>query len=349
MDLQRRLVQADYFSSVIFQPRVTPCETTVPFEIDVTPAKRNIYTGSLYASTDTGLGVKLGLDRRWLNARGHKFRGTLDIAQRLQSAELAYGIPLPGRDKHSFNFGASYRDETTDSSVSQTQKLVAGESREWRGFTRTLSVNFLDGDFEIGSEQGNSTLLYAEAGLARSRSNDPAFPTRGYSLYFGARVAPASAVARTTFAGIGLRARWLRGIGDRSRILLRGSIGAMQVDDFDELPPDLRFFCGGDRSVRGFDYQAIGSVNSAGDVIGGNNKLEGSLELEHYFKRDWGAAAFVDAGDAFRGNDFSVNVGVGMGLRWKSPVGVLRLDFAYPVHTDLEQSFRIHLTMGPDL
>jgi translocation and assembly module TamA len=349
MDLQRRLVQADYFSSVIVQPRVTPGETTVPVEIDVTPAKRNIYTGSLYASTDTGLGVKLGLDRRWLNARGHKFRGTLDIAQRLQSAELAYGIPLPGRDKHSFNFGASYRDETTDSSVSQTQKLVAGESREWRGFTRTLSVNFLDGDFEIGSEQGNSTLLYAEAGLARSRSNDPAFPTRGYSLYFGARVAPASAVASTTFAGIGLRARWLRGIGDRSRILLRGSIGAMQVDDFDELPPDLRFFCGGDRSVRGFDYQAIGSVNSAGDVIGGNNKLEGSLELEHYFKRDWGAAAFVDAGDAFRGNDFSVNVGVGMGLRWKSPVGVLRLDFAYPVHTDLEQSFRIHLTMGPDL
>src|SRR5690606_3606627 len=112
----------------------------------------------------------------------------------------------------------------------------------------------------------------------------------------------------------------------RSRILLRGSVGAMEVDAFDELPPDLRFFCGGDRSVRGFDYQAIGSVNSAGDVIGGNNKLEGSVEVEHYFKRDWGAAAFVDAGDAFRGGDFSVNVGVGLGLRWKSPVGVLRLD-----------------------
>ncbi len=349
IDLQRRLVQADYFSSVIVQPRVTPGETTVPVEVELTPAKRNIYTGSLYASTDTGLGVKLGLERRWLNRRGHKFRGTLDIAQRLQAAELAYGVPLPGRDQHSFNFGGTYRDETTDTSTSRTQKLVAGESREWRGFTRTLSVNFLSGDFEIGSERGNSTLLYAEGGLARSRSNDPAFATRGYSLYLGARVAPASTVASTTFAGIGFRARWLRGIGDRSRVLLRTSLGAMEVDDFDELPPDLRFFCGGDRSIRGFDYQAIGSTNEAGDVIGGNNKIEGSVEFEHYFRKAWGAAAFVDAGDAFRGDDFALNVGAGIGLRWKSPVGVLRLDFAYPVQTDLEKSFRIHLTLGPDL
>ncbi len=349
IDLQRRLVQADYFSSVIVQPRVTRGETTVPVDIELTPAKRNIYTGSLYASTDTGLGVTLGLERRWLNRRGHKFRGTLDIAQRLQAGELAYGVPLPGRDKHSLNFGATYRDETTDTSVSRTQKLVVGESREWLGFTRTLSVNFLSGDFEIGSERGNSTLLYAEGGLARSRSNDPAFPTRGYSLYLGARVAPASTVTSTRFAGVGFRARWLRGIGNRSRVLLRTSLGAMQVDDFDELPPDLRFFCGGDRSIRGFDYQAIGSTNEAGDIIGGNNKIEGSVEFEHYFKKDWGAAAFVDAGDAFRGDDFAANVGVGMGLRWKSPVGVLRLDFAYPVHTDLEQSFRIHLPLGPDL
>lgn len=350
IDLQRQLVQADYFASVIVQPRVAKDgDTIVPVDVDLSPAKRTIYTGSFYASTDTGPGVKLGLERRWINSRGHKFRGTVDVAQRLQAAELSYGIPLPGRNRHSFNFGASYRDETTDSSVSRTEKLVANETREWRGFTRTLGVQFLSGDFEIGSERGNSTLLFAEGGLNRSRSNDPAFPTRGYSVFFGGRVAPASAVASTTFAEIGFRAKWVRGIGSRSRVLLRGGAGAMEVDDFDQLPPELRFFCGGDRSIRGFDFQAIGSVNSAGDVIGGNNKIEGSIEVDHYFDSAWGAAAFVDAGDAFRGNDFSLNVGAGLGVRWKSPVGVLRLDFAYPVHTRLDGSFRIHLTMGPDL
>ncbi len=350
IDLQRQLVQADYFASAIVQPRVSKNgDTTVPVDVDLTPAKRTIYTGSIYASTDTGAGVKLGVERRWINSRGHKFRGTVDIAQRLQAAELTYGIPLPGRDRHSYNIGASYRDETTDSSVSRTEKLVLGETREWQGFTRTLSVQFLSGDFEIGSERGNSTLLFAEAGLARSRSNDPAFPTRGYSVYLGGRVAPASAVASTTFAGVGFRAKWVRNLGRESRVLLRAAAAAMEVDDFDQLPPELRFFCGGDRSIRGFDFQSIGSVNSAGDVIGGNNKIEGSIEVDHYFDSDWGVAAFVDAGDAFRGNDFSLNVGAGLGLRWKSPVGVLRLDFAFPVQTDLDGSFRIHLTMGPDL
>ena len=350
IDLQRQLVQADYFASAIVKPRVSKDgDTTVPVDIDLTPAKRTIYTGSFYASTDTGIGVKLGVERRWINARGHKFRGTVDIAQRLQAAELTYGIPLPGRDRHSFNIGASYRDETTDSSVSRTEKLVVGETREWQGFTRTLSVQFLSGDFEIGSERGNSTLLFAEAGLARSRSNDPAFPTRGYSVYLGGRVAPASAMASTTFAGVGFRAKWVRGLGRQSRVLVRAAAAAMQVDDFNELPPELRFFSGGDRSIRGFDFQSIGSVNSAGDVIGGNNKIEGSIEVDHYFDSDWGAAAFVDAGDSFRGSDFSLNVGAGLGLRWKSPVGVLRLDFAYPVQTELDGSFRIHLTMGPDL
>ena len=122
----------------------------------------------------------------------------------------------------------------------------------------------------------------------------------------------------------------------------------MEVDDFDELPPDLRFFCGGDRSIRGFDYQAIGSLNSAGEVIGGENKIEGSVEFERYFKREWGVAASSTRATRFSATN-SNSTWARAGLRWKSPVGVLRLDIAYPVNTDLEKSFRIHLTMGPDL
>jgi translocation and assembly module TamA len=350
LEMQRQLVQADYFSSAILQPRVPKGgDTTVPIDVDLSPAKRTVYTSSLYASTDTGAGVKLGIERRWLNTKGHKFRGTLDLAQRLQEAELTYGIPLPGPNKHSLNFGASYSDETTDSSVSQTEKLVATQSRQWFAFTRTLSVQFLAGDFEIASEDGNSSLLFFEGGLARSKSDDPAFPTRGYSLYFGVRVAPASAVASTTFAGLGARAKWLRSMGDRTRLIVRGAVAAMSVDDFNELPPELRFFCGGDRSIRGFDYEAIGSLNSAGEVIGGENKVEASVEFERYVQKDWGIAAFVDAGDAFLGKEFELNVGAGLGVRWKSPVGVLRLDFAYPVVSKVDSSFRVHLTMGPDL
>ena len=119
-------------------------------------------------------------------------------------------------------------------------------------------------------------------------------------------------------------ARWVQPAGRGSRVLLRASLGALDASDFDALPPELRFFAGGDRSVRGFDFQAIGERNSTGGVIGGRNLVVASAEYEHYFLQNWGAAVFVDAGDAFT-SEFNANVGAGIGLRWKSPVGVVRI------------------------
>ena len=103
--------------------------------VELVAAKRNIYSAAVYASTDHGAGVELGMQRRWLNDRGHKGRADLDIAQRLQAFELSYRIPLPGRRQRVLGFAGTYRDETTDSSVSQTEKFVANVSRKWSDYT----------------------------------------------------------------------------------------------------------------------------------------------------------------------------------------------------------------------
>src|SRR5690606_21807149 len=73
-----------------------------------------------------------------------------------------------------------------------------------------------------------------------------------------------------------------------------------------------------------------------------------SAEYEHYFVENWGAALFVDAGDAYS-SDLDANVGAGLGLRWRSPVGLVRLDLAVPVVSDLEEGLRVHVVIGPDL
>jgi translocation and assembly module TamA len=110
----------------------------------------------------------------------------------------------------------------------------------------------------------------------------------------------------------------------------------------------LRFFSGGDRSIRGFGYEEIGSRNAAGDVIGGNRLVEASSEIEYYWRKNLGAALFVDAGDAFLGEDFVLHMGVGAGVRYKSPVGVLRLDVAYPLESIDQTGWQIHFNIGPD-
>jgi translocation and assembly module TamA len=348
--LQQRLVDADYFATVSAQPDLSNKDSLeVPINVSLAPAKRTIYTAGVYISTDTGPGAKVGMQRRWVNDKGHKFGTDVDYAQRRQAITTNYLIPLPGPDDKSLNFGVTYRDENTDTSTSRTERIAANESRKWHGFTRTVGLQYLAGTYEIADEDRFSRLFYAETTLTRKNANDFFFPRRGYSVAFALRFAPEGLFSDTSFTQATADAKYIRPLGRRQRLILRTSLGAMAVDDFNQLPPELRFFAGGDRSIRGFDYQQLGSTNDAGKVIGGTYLTVASVEAERYFLPKWGAAVFVDGGDAFRTGEFNLNIGAGIGVRWRSPVGVVRVDVAKPIASDLGDSIRLHISLGPDL
>jgi len=349
LDLQRRLVGADYFGTVTVQPHPEAAvDRAVPIEVTLSPAKQTIYSAALYASTDRGAGVDLGVQRRWMNELGHKAQAEVDVAQKLQALVLSYRIPLPGTRSRVLSLASTYKDETTESSVSETGKLAASVSRKWSGFTSSYGLQWLHGDFEIGSERGNSSLVFFEGALSYAKSDQPTFARHGFNYTLSARITPVEAWTDTRFASVRLESKWLHAYRENTRLILRGEVGYMNVDDFDQLPPELRFFSGGDRSIRGFGFEEIGSRNAVGDVIGGDHLIEASVELEHYWRKNLGAAVFADGGDAFLGEDFRLHVGVGAGIRYKSPVGVLRLDLAYPIKSIDENSWQIHFNIGPD-
>ncbi len=368
LELQQRLIDADYFAVAQVQPDIEHAhDGTVPIKVMLAPAKRTIYTGGLFIGTDTGFGVRGGVTRRWLNSRGHKGKVEAIIAERLKTINATYQIPLAGQNNHSLNFGFSYRDENTDTSQSNTWGLAATDSAIWNGWTRSYGMKFITGDFEVANIQGSTTLLYPEASLSRKRADDPVFVRKGYSLTFAARAG--AFVGSTDFAQITADGKWIRGIGENSRFIARGSLGATTVSDFDKLPPELRFFAGGDRSIRGYAYETIGPplpdelvpealARCAADknrdcqtlVIGGKYLIVGSAEYEYYFKPNWGIATFVDTGDAFSSfNDYRQKIGIGIGARWRSPVGLIRVDFGFPVHDDQNSGVELHLVIGPDL
>ncbi len=350
LTLQQRLVDADYFSTVSVQPDLEHAANgVVPIEALLIPAKRTIYSAGVYVSTDAGPGVRVGADRRWINSQGHKLGGKIEYSQRMQEASVNYKIPKPGLRNRDYAIAAGYRDEQTDTSTSQTSRLAASEVLDqWHGYTRTLGVQYLNGDFTIADEDRSSSLLFGEAMLTRKRVDNVMFPERGVSVTYGLRFAPEGLLSDTSFAQLRAEARWIRPLLEKSRLIVRAAAGAMVVKDFDALPPELRFFAGGDRSVRGFDYQEIGETNATGGVIGGKYLTVASAEYEQYFTPKWGAAVFVDAGDAYS-SEFDANVGVGVGVRWRSPVGIVRVDVAFPVVTELDGGFRVHVNVGPDL
>ncbi len=357
LNLQQRLVDADYFELVSVQPAVDEKKDgSVPIDVLLNRDQRMVYSGEVYYSTDFGGGVRVGAERRWLNKKGHKAGAQIEYSQRLQEAAVHYKIPRPSREDRSYDFGAAYRDETTDVSRSRNFQLAATRSeKRWHGFTRTIGVKYLVGDFELGQDEdelefGSSKLLFAEGTLSRRRVNDRLAPRKGYIFDVGLRLGSEAVVSDTDLAQTWSRLTWLLPQGERARIKLRGEVGAMSVGNFDALPPELRFFAGGDRSIRGFDYHEIGEINANGIIIGGKYLAVASGEYEYYFTEDWGAAVFVDAGDAFTGG-FSLNVGAGVGVRWRSPLGPIRIDVGFPVQTELplENGWRLHLQLGPDL
>ncbi|MFC5524666.1 autotransporter assembly complex family protein [Rhodanobacter ginsengisoli] len=363
LELQQALNGADYFAVVDVLPDVdTASNGKVNVTVQLTPAKRTIYTGGPFIGTDTGFGLRGGIERRWVNRRGHKWKSELAIAQRLKTLSTQYSIPLPGEDQRSYNFGANYRDADTDTSQSRTLELVANESRQWHGWVRSVGVHALAGTFTVGRrgnepentpgiDHGRSTLAFGEASLTRKQADNPTFVRRGWSISLAARSTAGSLLSDTRFSQLTADAKWIRAFGarQRNRLILRGSAGTTWTGDFSALPPQLRFFAGGDRSVRGYGYQSIGPTNSFGRVIGGRNLLVASSEVEHYFTRNWGMAAFVDAGNAFSGTDYRPKIGAGLGLRWLSPVGMVRVDLGTPIHDAHRHGIELHLVIGPDL
>lgn len=348
--LQQRLVSADYFALVQVDPDFDAAgDGTLPIVVHLAPAKRSVYTGGPFIGTDTGAGIRAGVERRWVNNRGHTANIQVLFAQRLQTAHLSYTIPLADSFDHSFNFGLEMRKQETATSESQTLSVVARESRIWHGFHRSIGLRFLTGDFTVGSIKRNSSLLFPEITLAKKVGADPLYVRDGWSIRATARAAYEGLVSDTSFAQVVLHSQWIHAFNKSNRILLRGAAGSMWVGDFHKLPPELRFFAGGARSVRGFDYEAIGPRNEVNDVIGGRNLLAASVSVEHYFNKNWGMAAFVDAGDAFSDLEFDAHVGAGLGLRWRSPVGLVRVDVGVPIQDRYFSGVQLHIVLGPDL
>ncbi len=361
LQLQQALNGADYFAVVNVLPDVDDKKNgVVDVKVELTPAKRTVYTGGPFFGTDTGFGVRVGAERRWVNDRGHTWKNELVLAQNLKTLSTLYSIPMPGPNQRSFNYGATYRDSDTDTSHSKTLELVANETRQWYGWVRTVGIHALDGTFTVGQrngepdtdpgiDHGRSNLFYPEISLSRKSGDNPIFVRSGWSLTFAARSTVGSFLSDASFSQLTADAKWIKSFWGNNRLILRGTAGMTWTDDFSALPPQLRFFAGGDRSVRGYGYQSIGPENSYGRVIGGKNLLVGSTEVEHYFTPKWGMAAFVDAGNAFNGTDYQPKVGAGLGVRWLSPVGMIRVDVGTPVDNPDKHGLELHVVIGPDL
>lgn len=348
--LYESLNGSGYFSTVsIRTDPIDEQDKTTPVEVSLTPGIRRNYSIGAGFSTDTGPQGRLGYINRRRNDRGHQFEARLFGSDTESELTGLYRWPMhnPRTDWASIAGGVQHKD--TDTSENDTFKL---------GYLRTRSLaenwiwsryaDFAHEDFTVGDQDDTSRLVIFGINFESAIGREVSRSVRGRRINLDLRGASDSLGSDTSFLQLRATAKWLWSFSDSTRMIVRGKLGTTIKDDLSELPSSVRFFTGGDRSVRGYDYESLGPVDENGLVIGGSHLVEASVEFDRMISEKWSIAAFADTGSAFNDSDIEFSSGVGLGIRWYSPVGPIRLDFAHPLD-DPDNDFRLHVVLGPDL
>jgi translocation and assembly module TamA len=348
-ELRRNLASTPYFSAVEIRPRPEQRKgLSVPIQVKLTPRPKRKWTFGLGFGTDTGPRGTVGLDVRRFGPRGHRGRVETRISEVRSNAETVYEIPGGRHGPRVIAFNAGYNDENFDDGDAQTLRTGVEVTRYKWGFRQSVGLGFELDDFELGVDSGRSKLLAPRVGLSRVRADDRIVPSRGYRVTFELEGASEDMLSNSTYLQGRFGAKGVLSLGENWRVLARIDAGYTETEDFRDLPPSVRFFAGGDYSVRGYDYRNLGPRDAEGAVIGGPALLVGSVEIERHLFGRFALAAFVDTGNAMQTLSGPLETGAGLGLRVRSPIGMIRGDVAFGVSQE-EVPIRFHLTVGPDL
>ena len=351
-ELNQNLQGSGYFETVqVDAAPSTAVGTVIPVDVDLYTRKPRTMTLGLGYSTDMGPRGKASWTRHWDNPRGDSYGFESEISQPKQNVGAWYDIPLDPPLTDKLRFAAGYQYEEIANTDTLSKLLTLGP--EWHskmdnGWTRVVFLRWQHEQYRLGDDSGLSTLLMPGVSFSVVRSDNRIDPSHGYSVTSSIEVAKEGLMSDTNLLHGDVQFKALTTLWEKHRFLGRVQFGGSATNGYKQVPPSLRFFAGGDQSVRGYAYQSLSPKNSEGDRIGGRYMLTGSLEYQYQFAEKWRWATFVDQGNAFNNLELpSLKTGVGVGIRYISPIGPIRLDLAHALDDD--GGIQLHFSMGPEL
>lgn len=349
-EFQSILYRTDYFNRVVARGDTeNVVDLHIPVNLEVTPPLyRNKYNLGLGYATDTGIRGKIDWSNRLFNIKGHKVKGSLQVAEFENVFYLSYDIPRGDPRYEKIVQGLAYQNKTWDDT--DTRLLTASVRSEYADphLVYGAGLELRNEVYDVGNTSGESILFIPSINFGYIIADDIPNTKNGLQVSIGVLGATKGLISDATFLQTTVSGKIIISPLDQWRILARGSLGATTVDSIDSLPPSLRFYTGGDSSIRGYKYKSIGTEDDSGTVIGGRYLVVGSIELERIITEQWSVAGFWDAGSATDDLELDFFQGVGGGVRLRLPFGQVRLDVASAISED-GKPFRFHLTVGADL
>lgn len=358
-NLQASIEQTGYFGDVIIAPDPkTANNYQLPINIDLKPTKRHLFNVGLGYSTDTKFRQSISWKTPLINRYGHKQETKIEHSNINPSGQFTYTIPLSDPINHVFQFKLLLANDEFGDIKSTYWANQFGVMRRKHNIRHEYYFRYMEEDWTINDVDDDANYLILGYSWSKTKRKGSVLdPTSGFSQYYNLESAHSSFGSETSFVRFNARWKFITTLAKKHRIVARAEIGAAELDsaDFEALSPSLRFFAGGDQSIRGFAYQSIGPKETvfAGTpdedevVVGGTRLAIASIEYQYYFTEKWRAALFADGGSVHDDNDFDAVYSIGPGIHYISPIGAIRLNVGYGISED-NPKWRIHFNVGAE-
>ncbi|WP_350433427.1 autotransporter assembly complex family protein [Shewanella sp. H8] len=385
-EFNRNLLDTGYFSNIKVLPQLDKIDTgLVPIKVELSPRPSHLIDVGLGA--DIGNSTENAVDPRvrvtWrtpqINSYGHYQETSAEWSPERPKILTTYTIPLthPLDDQLKIKLGLlrdtygvtqdydADKREFSNTGQLESKKYLIGLTRQRRSKNNWLHGYSIESMREFYTQLDTDydpRFYLLSYNLTKTvRGDNTLDPKSGYRQTYSIEYADPSLGSTIRLARLQARFKWIETLFDKHRFVARIDLAANIADknDIDYIPPSLRYFAGGDQSIRGYSYQELGPyidyTNDDGglsrQVVGGRYLAIGSIEYQYYLTPTWRVATFVDAGNAFDTQQFEPVVSVGGGVHWISPIGPIRMDLGFGLKETetVARSYRFHLTMGTDL
>jgi translocation and assembly module TamA len=372
---QFALDDSQYFSTVEVLPGNPDREEhIVPISIHADPNRRNRYSVGAGYGTDTNVRGTLQWEDRRINASGHRFQVEFKTSQPTKSLESHYIIPIGDPALEKLAFETTYSQQQRADLDTEDMKFEPSITQVVGRWERVFFVTAENVTTKSALQNRTDTLLIPGISFASVPQGYLGEALFSRLLFAQLRGSHHSIGSDSDFLQLDLQSEHVFDVSRKLHLLLRGEVGASLVSKFSQLPGTVRFFAGGDRSVRGFGYNelspvtVVGYKNSAGKScdpndpdpavsadcvaqtakLGGKHLITGTVEIVRDLPRNFGVAAFFDFGNAFDSFSDPLEYSVGLGFRFRLPVVTLGVDVAQPL-SEPHLGPRLHINFSPKL
>ncbi|WP_353171113.1 autotransporter assembly complex protein TamA [Acinetobacter rudis] len=348
-------------------------DKVVPVIVTLNADKLNSLETGIGYGTDTGVRVRSQYRRAIVNQYGHAFDANMEVSKIRQSLDGRYSIPYKHPLNDYISLVGGYERETRDgvgpntdltieTAVLGADRIIKNSRREWQqifGVRYRLDRMTRNGDipdtdipngFLIPGAEPEQEAFLVGYEVSKTISNNRINPTQGFKQSYKIELGSDKVLSNTNMAIVNANWKALYSLGENAnhQFLAGANVGYIYADDFNKVPYNLRYFAGGDQSMRGFDYKSLSPMID-GYKVGGQGLAIGTMEYNYQFKEGWRAALFSDFGNAYD-EKFSnpIEYSVGVGVRWRSPIGPIRLDVASGV-SEPGKPVRLHFFIGSQL